>query len=165
MAITVRRYIRFSEGDFSSAGSLRSVKLLVPGFLRSVSASTQKISAAAAAMIRKVVRQPTYRPTVLPSGSPTIIANDEPETIRPRAVELLPSGAILTARGVTIDQNIACEHATPMRESISMLKLVETPDSTWLATNSATIDSISFLLSVRANTSISGSEAIATTHA
>ena len=52
-----------------------------------------------------------------------------------------------------------------MRESISMLKLVETPDSTWLATNSATIDSISFLLSVRANTSISGSEAIATTHA
>lgn len=149
----------------SSSGSLRKENLLSSGSLRRVTASRANTSTATAAIIRKVVLQPTYRPTVLPSGSPTIIANDEPDTIRLRAVALLPSGAILTASGVTIDQNIACEHATPMRESISMLKLVETPDSTWLATNSATIDSISFLLSVRANTSISGSEAIATTHA
>ena len=46
-----------------------------------------------------------------------------------------------------------------------MLKLVEMPESTWLPMKRATIDSISFLLSVLANTSISGSEAIATTQA
>lgn len=32
-----------------------------------------------------------------------------------------PSGATLTARGVTIDQNMAWEHATPILEIISML--------------------------------------------
>ena len=52
-----------------------------------------------------------------------------------------------------------------MRESISMLKLVATPENTWLTANSATIESIRRRLSVLANTSISGSEAIATTQA
>ena len=48
------------------------------------------------------------------------MAMDEPATMMLRAMEPLPFGAILTASGVTIDQNMAWEQATPMRESISM---------------------------------------------
>lgn len=73
-----------------------------------------------AAIRRKVALHPTRRPTALPSGSPTIIATDEPVMIRLNAVERLPSGATRTASGVTIDQNIAWAHATPALDSMSM---------------------------------------------
>ena len=78
------------------------------------------ITADDAAIRRNVALQPTRRPTALPSGSPTIIATDDPVTIRLNAVERLPSGATRTASGVTIDQNIAWAHATPALDSISM---------------------------------------------
>ena len=71
-------------------------------------------------MSRNVTLHPTYIPIALPRGSPTIMAIDEPDTIMPSAVDLFPSGASFTARGVTIDQNIAWAQATPILESMSM---------------------------------------------
>ena len=67
-----------------------------------------------------VILQPAASPMARPRGRPAIMAMDEPATMMLRAMEPLPFGAILTASGVTIDQNMAWEQATPMRESISM---------------------------------------------
>ena len=81
----------------------------------------QKMMAAMAAMIRKAALQPTKSPIVLPKGSPTIMANEEPDTTMLRAAAPFPSGATFTATGVTIDQNMACEQATPILDIISIL--------------------------------------------
>jgi hypothetical protein len=71
------------------------------------------------------------------------MAIDEPVTIIPKAAELFPSGAIFTAIGDTIDQKMEWEHATHMRETISIPKLCDKDEKMWLATNRATTDSIS----------------------
>ena len=154
-----------SAGDFMRAGSFLRENELSPAVFGKTAASRARIRAASPAMIRKVALHPSQIPMVLPSGSPTIMAMEEPLTTKPRAVDFFPSGARLTARGVTIDQKIACAQATPILEIISMWKSLEKPDRMWLAVNRAVIDSMSFLLSFLAKTSLSGSEARATTQA
>ena len=48
------------------------------------------------------------------------MATDEPVTTMLSASALCFSGAMRTAMGATIDQNMACVQATPMRDAISM---------------------------------------------
>ena len=69
---------------------------------------------------RNVVLHPMLNPIRRPNGSPKIIAMEVPVTIILRASGREWSGTILTARGETIDQKIACVQATPIREAISM---------------------------------------------
>lgn len=109
-----------SGGDFKSVGNDLKDTSLSLGIFGSATARNMKIIAETAAMMRKVVRQPTMRPIARPSGRPTIIATDEPVIIRLNANERLPSGATRTASGVTMDQNMACAHATPTLDNISM---------------------------------------------
>ena len=130
-----------------------------------MAAIRQSTRAANPPITRNVALQPRSSPMVRPKGRPTIMAMDEPQTTSPKAVLRFPSGASLTAKGVTIDQKTACAQATPRRESISILKPVENPDRMWLPRKSAVSPIISFLFSVFANTSISGSDEMATTQA
>lgn len=78
------------------------------------------IRAEMTAILRNVMRQPTYSPTTRPMGRPTTIATDEPVAIVLSPSVLRPSGTVRTASGGAIDQNIEWAHATPMRESISV---------------------------------------------
>ena len=71
-------------------------------------------------MQKNVILQPTYRPMILPIGSPNIMATDVPVTIMLRARDENVSGTILTARGETMDQNMEWAHATPILDIISM---------------------------------------------
>ena len=71
-------------------------------------------------MLKKVMRQPTCRPMMRPRGMPNIMATEEPVTTMLKATERYLSGTMRTAMGEMTDQNTACVHATPMRESMSM---------------------------------------------
>ena len=165
MAITVRMYVPISPGVLSRLGSDLSEMSLSLGVFGNTQARIMKMMAARVPMSWKVALHPTISPTARPRGSPTIIATDEPVTIRLKAIERFPSGATLTANGVTIDQKIECAQATPILENISIPYEDEKPDNTWLAVKSATIERSSFLFSVFENAIIRGNEAIATTQA
>ena len=65
------------------------------------------------------MRHPMNSPTILPSGSPTIMAMQVPVTIMLRARCRQRSGTTLTASGEAMDQKTEWAHATPMRETIS----------------------------------------------
>ena len=77
-----------------------------------------KTRKAATAMQTNVIRQLRYRPMIRPNGSPAIMAMDVPVTIMPSAVVILPFGAIRTASGEAIDQNMAWVQATPILDAI-----------------------------------------------
>lgn len=94
-------------GVLTSVGKVLSDMLLSLGTLGRKAAKRHSTIAERIAMRRKVTLQPTISPTALPSGSPTIIAIEEPVMIMLNAVERCPSGATWTARGVTMDQNTA----------------------------------------------------------
>ena len=64
-----------------------------------------------------------------------------------------------------MDQNTACDSAMPMRLTMSEAKLQATPDSTWLATNSANTPISSLRRSTLRVSSMKGSEARATIQA
>ena len=76
-------------------------------------------------MQKKVSRHPRFRPMTRPSGSPRIIATDEPVTIILKAKGLWLSGTIRTAMIDTIDQKMEWEQATPILEAISIPKEAE----------------------------------------
>lgn len=82
------------------------------------------------AIHKKVVLQPTYKPTIRPNGKPTTIATEVAATIILKPNDFLPSGAIFTAKGEAIDQKIACAQATPILEVIKVAKVVDTVDKT-----------------------------------
>ena len=78
---------------------------------------------------------------------------------RPRACACLPAGATRTASDAVIDQNTACEKATPARLRTSMAKLFASPDTTWLAMNTANTPISSLRRSMCRVSSMQGSEA------
>lgn len=113
------------------------------------------------AIHKKVVLQPTYKPTIRPNGKPTTIATEVAATIILKPT----SGAIFTAKGEAIDQKIACAQATPILEVIKVAKVIDTVDSTWLKTKRPTTVNSNFF---RANFDaiiIKGRDAIITTQA
>ena len=73
-----------------------------------------------AATTKNAERQPSARPTMRPSGMPTIVAIEEPVTTMPSASEPNFSGTSLTAMGEAMDQNTACAMATTMRPATSI---------------------------------------------
>ena len=64
----------------------------------------------------KMVANTTIR-SKINSEQSAIMAMDEPATTRPSAAEVLCFGATSTASGLTTDQKIACEQATPRRDA------------------------------------------------
>ena len=121
IATNVTKKIPANARDLIRAGSFLKENELSLGVLGRTAARMKKTTAARAAIIRNALLHPVISPIVLPKGRPAIIANEEPDTTMLRAAGPFPSGATLTARGVTIDQNMAWEHATPILEIISML--------------------------------------------
>ena len=109
-----------SAGDLIRAGSFLNDMLLSLGVFGSTKAIMHRIMAAKPPMTKNVALHPRRSPMVLPSGRPTIIATEEPHTTNPNAAACFPSGAILTANGVTIDQKTAWAQATPSLEVMSM---------------------------------------------
>ena len=51
---------------------------------------------------------------------PEGIATDDPVATTPSAIARRSGGTVRTAIGETMDQNMACAHATPIRESMSV---------------------------------------------
>ena len=93
------------------------------------------------------------------------MASVVPVASRLSACAFLPCGATRTARAAVMDQNTACENATPARLSTSMAKLLASPESAWLTINSPNTPMSSLRRSIFRVSSISGSEASATIQA
>ena len=114
----------------SSSGNLRGEKPPRLGNKGSLKNEYRSVKAEKAPILRNVIRQPTCRPIILPKGIPNIIATEDPVTTILKATERNRSGTIRTAIGDTIDQKIACVHATPTRDSTNIVKLVDKKDVT-----------------------------------
>ena len=111
------------------------------------------------------MRQPTHSPTMRPNGNPKIMAIDVPATIMPSARERKRSETSRTAIGEAIDQNTAWAHATPIRDASSPANPVDAAENSWQTENKAIVASISFFISMRQTSSISGKDSAITTQA
>jgi len=154
-----------SAGRRSSMGTLARLPAFSLGRRGSSRARATMTMAATPPTARNVVRQPSHSPTIRPSGMPSTMAMEVPVASRLSATAFLPGGATRTASEAVMDQNTACDSAMPMRLTMSEAKLQATPDSTWLATNSANTPISSLRRSTLRVSSMKGSEARATIQA
>ena len=61
---------------------------------------------------------------------PSTMATEVPVASKPRACARLSAGATRTASEAVMDQNTACDTATPRRPTIKEAKFQATPDTT-----------------------------------
>ena len=101
----------------------------------------------------------------VPKGTPNTVANDEPVTIKLKALVFLPSGAKRTAIGMVIAQNTACAAAMPKRAISKVVKSQANAANTWLATNNTNKKANSPRRSKRALSMVKGKENSVTAHA
>ncbi|MNT35212.1 hypothetical protein D3C72_1712330 [compost metagenome] len=127
--------------------------------------STSMTTTASPPIAQNVVRQPSQSPTTRPKGIPITMASVVPVASMLSACAFLPTGAMRTASAAVIDQNTACDSATPMRLAMSISKLVTMPDAAWLTINSANTPMSSLRRSILRVSNINGSDAKATTQA
>lgn len=80
----------------------------------------------------------------------------------PNATVSFPLGAMITAKGDTIDQNMACEQATPIRDKSTSMKLLEIAATIWFTTKNPITQNNNFRYSVLENKIINGSDNVAT---
>lgn len=165
IAIAVIRKIPPKTGSVMSFGNSVIFKDPEAGNLGKTIVKRMKRIAEITAIHKKVVLQPTYKPTIRPNGKPTTIATEVAATIILKPNDFLPSGAIFTAKGEAIDQKIACAQATPILEVIKVAKFVDTVDKTWLKTKRPTTVNNNFFKANFDAIIIKGSDAIITTQA
>ena len=120
---------------------------------------------AAAPIVPNVIRHPSHCPIIRPNGSPSTVASALPMDSSPKALVCRSLGATRTTRLAVIDQNTACASAINARPANSMAKLCAITDTACppiKITNNA-INSLR--RSIRAVTSMAGSDKIATIQA
>ena len=112
-----------------------------------------------------VMRQPTARPTMRPSGMPKVIAIELPVATRPMATGPCSSPTTRTANGEATDQKMACAQATSRRANTSATKLGATAEQNCPAANTAMMASMSCLGLKRLAKIMSGSDSTMTAQA
>lgn len=111
-----------------------------------------------------VILHPRYSPTILPSGSPKIIAMDVPVTIILIAKSRCCSSTSFTAMTDATDQKIACADATMSLAIINMIKVGAIPDRICPIANTTSVTNNIGLKDTFDTAIMSGTDRIMTAH-